>query len=103
MPDWVWEIDQYGFITYSNPRVQNLLGYAPGKLVDKSFLHLVPKSDSINARTLLSEDWERQGNTVYLKHYLVSKDGNKVLFETTGSVFLTHLATIKARAFSVDL
>lgn len=99
VPDWVWEIDQYGFITYSNPRVQNLLGYAPGKLEDKSFLHLVPKSDSINARTLLSEDWERQGNAVYLKHYLVSKDGNKVLFETTGSVFLDTLSNKQGTRF----
>ncbi len=87
MPDWVWEIDQHGFITYSNPKVQDLLGYTPGKLLEKSFLYIVPKSDSINTRALLSEDWERNGNTVFLKHYLVSKDGNKVLFETTGSDF----------------
>ncbi len=101
MPDWVWEIDQYGFITYSNPKVQDLLGYAPGKLIEKSFLHIVPKSDSINARALLSEDWERNGNAVYLKHYLSSKDGNKVLFETTGSAFFdTHSNTHGTRFFS---
>ena len=101
VPDWVWEIDQYGFITYSNPKVQDLLGYVPGKLIEKSFLYIVPKSDSISARALLSQDWERNGNAVYLKHYLVSKDGNKVLFETTGSAFFdTHSNTHGTRFFS---
>jgi PAS domain S-box-containing protein len=87
MPDWVWEIDQYGFITYSNPQVERILGYAPDIIKEKPFLQLVPKSDSLNARALLTEDWDIKPQVQYLKHYFISKDDEKIQLETTGCAF----------------
>jgi len=87
MPDWVWEIDQYGFITYSNPKVEKILGYSAKKINEKSFLQLVPKSDSLNAKSLLTENWDIKPQSKYLKHYFSSKEGKKIQLETTGSAF----------------
>ena len=54
---------------------------------EKSFLQLVPKSDFLNAKLLLTENWDIKPQAKYLKHYFLSKEGKKIQLETTGSTF----------------
>ena len=43
--DWIWAIDVQGVHTYSNPAVEEILGYPPGDLVGKSNLDLMHADD----------------------------------------------------------
>jgi PAS domain S-box-containing protein/putative nucleotidyltransferase with HDIG domain len=43
--DWIWSIDLHGIHTYSNPAVENILGYTPGDLVGRSSLELMHDED----------------------------------------------------------
>lgn len=43
--EWIWEVDLQDGITYSNPAVENLLGYRPEELFGKNPLDLLVDSD----------------------------------------------------------
>ncbi|MBN1799403.1 MAG: PAS domain S-box protein [Spirochaetales bacterium] len=51
--DWMWAIDTHGVHTYSNPAVENILGYRPDELVGASSLKLLHPDDKKKVRTLL--------------------------------------------------
>jgi PAS domain S-box-containing protein/putative nucleotidyltransferase with HDIG domain len=38
--DWIWEVDPNGAYTYSSPKVQDLLGFAPGEMLGKHLVDL---------------------------------------------------------------
>jgi two-component system cell cycle sensor histidine kinase/response regulator CckA len=43
--EWIWEIDRAGRITFSNPAVEAILGYAPAELVGQDSLTLLHEED----------------------------------------------------------
>ncbi len=43
--DWIWSIDLHANHTYSNPAVEDILGYPPDELVGKSSLNLMHDED----------------------------------------------------------
>jgi PAS domain S-box-containing protein/putative nucleotidyltransferase with HDIG domain len=38
--DWIWEADQNGRYSYSSPQVENLLGFQPGELINKTLMDI---------------------------------------------------------------
>jgi len=44
--EWIWEIDSTGIITYSSPRVTELLGYNPDEIVGMSRFALMPPEEA---------------------------------------------------------
>lgn len=41
--EWIWEIDQKGLFTYSNPAVKNILGYSPEKILGQVIYIFLPE------------------------------------------------------------
>lgn len=39
--DWIWEVDENGYYTYSSPRCLELYGYAPEEMIGKKFTDFV--------------------------------------------------------------
>jgi PAS domain S-box-containing protein/putative nucleotidyltransferase with HDIG domain len=60
--DWIWSIDLKGSHTYSNPAVENILGYTPDELIGKSSLELM-------------HDEDRQALETKLPHWIKEKRG----------------------------
>ncbi|MBU1909696.1 MAG: PAS domain S-box protein, partial [Verrucomicrobia bacterium] len=83
--EWIWEMDAEGLYTYSNPVVEEILGYKPEELVGKKHFYelFTPevreeiKQEALG-RTLRKEAFRKLANPV------VRKDGRVVILETTG-------------------
>jgi PAS domain S-box-containing protein len=52
--EWIWTIDRRRAITYSNPAVEQILGYRPDELVGLSLQSLVHEDDLPKAKQILS-------------------------------------------------
>lgn len=87
LPDWVWEVDSRGYITYTNPAVETLLGYSPDELVGKPFLSLVPQDQMAEARLMLLKQWGSSSDADYSVQSFVSNDGRLVALESSGNCF----------------
>ena len=48
--DWVWEINLDGIYTYSSPQVENILGYTPEELREKTPFDLMPEDEANRMR-----------------------------------------------------
>lgn len=94
--EWIWEMDAAGVYTYSNPVVEQILGYKPEELVGKIRFHelFAPqvreeiRKDAAE-RAARKEAFRKRVNPV------VRKDGRIVILETTGVPILDpegHLA-----------
>jgi PAS domain S-box-containing protein len=59
--DWIWSIDLNANHTYSNPAVEDILGYSPDELVGKSSLNLMHDEDRQNIEAKLPR-WIDQKN-----------------------------------------
>ncbi len=57
--DWIWSIDLDANHTYSNPAVEDILGYSPDELVGKSSLNLMHDEDRQATEAKLSQ-WINQ-------------------------------------------
>jgi PAS domain S-box-containing protein/putative nucleotidyltransferase with HDIG domain len=53
--DWIWSIDLNGIHTYSNPAVENILGYTPDELIGKSSLELMHDEERQDLETKLPQ------------------------------------------------
>lgn len=52
VPDWIWEVDTEGIITYSNPVVEEVLGYPVSEVVGRSVFDLLAPGDVARCRLL---------------------------------------------------
>jgi PAS domain S-box-containing protein/putative nucleotidyltransferase with HDIG domain len=57
--DWIWSIDLKGIHTYSNPAVENILGYTPDELIGKSSLELMHDEERQAVETKLPQ-WVKE-------------------------------------------
>ena len=53
--EWLWAIDRQGRMTYSNPAVEQILGYRPEELTGKDALALMHEEDRIEVEGMLPE------------------------------------------------
>ena len=77
--DWIWETDGKGIVTYSSPRVLNLLGYEANEVVGRSLKDFLPE---VWARAFGTPD----GGESAFTHEVTSafhRLGNKVTFDTS--------------------
>lgn len=90
LSDWVWEVDSNGYITYSNPAVETMLGYMPEELTGKSFLTLVPEKDYANAKLMLVKQWGMNNSADFVLQKFICRDGSPLLIETGGHGFYNN-------------
>lgn len=53
--DWIWAIDLDGKLTYSNPALEEILGYAPAEVVGKQSLDLIHEDDRESEMAMLED------------------------------------------------
>jgi len=53
--EWIWEVDIEGFLTYSNPVVETILGYRPEELLGKSLAAFVHDADQDLVQRVLKD------------------------------------------------
>ncbi len=55
--DGVLAFDPVGRITYANPRIESMLGYGPGALIDRLLFELLEPAPALEARTRFARLW----------------------------------------------
>jgi len=103
LPDWVWEVDQNGYITYSNATVESFLGYVPRQIIGKSILSLVPQEKADTALELLNRQWAIDSKAEYLSHGFFSLEGEQINLKTTGTPFYDNVTRSKGFRFTSRL
>lgn len=82
--DWVWEVNERWEFTYTSPRVENLLGFAPAEIVGRTLWDLSPAVEKEAVQQRLSREAVRQRAAQCFEHRLRHTDGRLVCLETTG-------------------
>ena len=83
--EWIWEMDAHGVYTYSNPVVEQILGYTPEELVGRMhFLDLFAPEVREDIRRAAAERAERKEGFRKKINPVLRKDGRRVILETTG-------------------
>lgn len=80
-PNGIYEIAADGTILYSNPAHHRLLGYAPGTLVGRSILDLVPPEDGERLRADLATLAREQPEPQPYLNRSYTRDGREIVVE----------------------
>jgi PAS domain S-box-containing protein len=93
-PDWVWETDRDLVFTYSNPRVRDLLGYAPEEIVGRSVHDTLTPETRAQMEVALATRAERPAEIARAELVQIRKDGGEVVTETSASPILDADGTL---------
>ena len=85
--DWVWEIDRNGIYTYANPRIRDLLGYAPKEIIGQSAFSLMPENEARRVAEQFKTYAAKAEPFSSLENINLHKDGRTVILETSGVPF----------------
>lgn len=84
IPDWVWETDTQGNITYSSQRIAELLGYSPSEIIGKSVLIIVvPDTVKEITRKLSAIMNNRESFDSFITQ-IIHKKGHILFLESSG-------------------
>ena len=102
--DWVWEVDQDGYYTYSNPKVFDLLGYYPDEIIGKKPFDFMPQAESKKVADVFL-NYRKSGKPfVNLENKNLHKNGQQVVLETSGVPFFDANGNLKGyRGIDRDL
>jgi PAS domain S-box-containing protein len=92
--DWIWEADAMGRCTYASPRVEEILGYAPGELIGRTAYDFMPEEERRRLRPILSEIAVLKQPFSFLENISRHKDGRPVVLETSGVPIFSADGTI---------
>lgn len=53
--DWIWEVDGDGKFTYSNPRVENILGYTSEEVIGKALVDFMPFEEENRVQAIFDD------------------------------------------------
>lgn len=84
-PDWIWEIDALGQLTYASARVTEMLGYAPEELIGHSPLEFMAESEHQGAWMTFTALFKARLPIANVVNVNRSKDGRRVTVETSGT------------------
>ena len=87
LTDWIWEVDVKGRFTYVSPRVKDILGYEPKKIIGKTPFDLMPSKEARRVGAIFKQLSAEQKPIQALENIYRHKDGHQVTLETTGSPF----------------
>lgn len=82
--DWIWETDSNMNISYSNPKVYDLLGYTPEEMVGTPALDTVAPEALESTKEVLGKAAADKAPFGPMDTVLVRKDGQKIYAEASG-------------------
>ena len=88
--DWVWEVDENGVYTYSNPRVFDQLGYTPDEVLGKTPFDFMLPEEVSRVGEIFGRIIESQKPFSSLENGARHKDGHIVILETSGVPLFDH-------------
>jgi len=83
--DWVWEVDAEARYTYADPKIQMILGYAPGEVLGRSPFDFMPEEEALRVKALFNEIAVDRRPFSGLINLNLHKDGREVVLETSGT------------------
>ena len=83
IPDWIWEADPDGVITYSNRAVKYNLGYAVSKVIGRPLFSLLAPGEVDKFHNSFNEAKKTKKPVANLLAYFMHKDGAEKLLETS--------------------
>lgn len=86
--DWIWEVDEKGRYTYSNPVVEQILGYKPDEVLGKHFYNFFHPDDREKLKKASFEIFDRNESFVNFSNRNLHKNGHTVILETSGTPIL---------------
>lgn len=93
-----------GEILFTNPAIENLLGYSPEELAETNFLDLVHPEDQLGLTSALHPAASSSSTTVRLTHRLRHSDGSLRWFETVFTTMVDqHGAPTQRLSTSCDV
>jgi PAS domain S-box-containing protein len=93
--EWVWEIDERGVTTYSNPAVERILGYRPEELVGQDSLVFVHPEDRKRIAAKLRELSKRREGWSGLVLRWRHADGSYRSLESSATPILDGAGTLR--------
>lgn len=81
--DWIWEVDQTGLYTYTNPKIRDLLGYEPEEVLGKTPFDFMPPAERERAARLFQETVQSKASLNAILNTNIHKSGRKVTLETS--------------------
>jgi PAS domain S-box-containing protein len=102
---WVWEVDAAGMYTYSNPVVNDLLGYKPEEIVGKKhFYELFPSEEREARKAAAMLVFEERRPFESFINVTCNKDGEQVWLSTSGvPIFDEHGDFLGYRGNDIDI
>lgn len=85
--DWIVEVDRRGRYVYTNPQVENVLGYKPHEIIGKSFMDLMNEKEAKRVYNLFMETIKDFGSFARVENICIHKHGHEVTIETNGTPF----------------
>ena len=83
--DWVWEVDLTGKLSYSNPRAQELTGYALEEILGKALFDFMDIDSAGRNRHYFFKSASRCEPFYRFENTMLHKNGEAIVFETNGT------------------
>ncbi len=84
IPDWIWEVDSLGVVTYTNRAVENLTGYAPDEIMGRNAFDFIHPDDRESMRNLLRKCTDEGTGWSHVEKRWIHRDGAIRTFEAAG-------------------
>lgn len=82
--DWIWEVDENGLYTYSNPKVKDILGYGPEEIIGKTPFEFMPKDEAEKISKYFQKLKTEKKSFSGLININLHKMGKEIVLETGG-------------------
>lgn len=102
--DWVWEVDENLVFTYSSPKILDIVGYEPEKIIGKSLFDLMAPDEAKRMSRVFERIVADKKSFTLIENTLISMDGHPVIFESSGTPkFDSHGAFNGFRGINRDI
>ncbi len=84
MADWVWEVDEHGFYTYSSEKSRNLFGPLRGDVIGKKPFDFMPPEEVARILPILNDRAARKAPIKDLENWKINGNGERICLLTNG-------------------
>jgi len=82
--DWIWEVDENGFYTYSSPKLFEILGYGTEEIIGKTPFDFMPPAEAERVFKIFNEIRASRESFDCLENINLHKNGHSVNIESSG-------------------